>query len=78
MKNILLVLALMLLSGCAICVVRVKPTGEWSAYGGSVLKEINIPSVGITNSTTSIYVNGYKTTNDTAKELVKAAVDKAF
>lgn len=69
---------MILLSGCALCFVRVKPTGEWSAYGGSVLKEISIPSVVITNSSTTISVQNYKTTNETAKELIKTAVDKAL
>ena len=69
-KKMIIVLSLILSfslisTGCAAYRVKANSTGEWTACGYSLFKEINVPIVAVTNSTTAIYVNGYKSSSGT-------------
>lgn len=63
-------------SGCAFYRVDTKKSGDWTATSVSVFKEIEIPNLGVTNSTTSIYVTGFSSKQQALKEFLEKALDK--
>lgn len=76
MKILGILLISLILNGCAIVYVRTNADGTWSAYGGSVLKETNIPSLVVTNASTTISLHDYSSKNEAAKEALNEAIKK--